>query len=226
MQTDSVIEPPERERVSDWAHRQIRAAILRGLRRPGDRLSIPALAAELGVSRSPVREAVQQLVREGLAAEEPHRGAVVARVDAEKLRGVYAVREVLEGLAARDAAEVATPADLDELEQLVAEHREAIDRGDMAAHVDLDMRFHRTTRLLSGNDVLVGFLDQIQGQIQLAMLTTSVRAGAEHALHDHEHILAAIRFGDADAAEAAARSHVTRLRQTLHEADSDTRDEG
>lgn len=209
------MKPPERERVSDWAYRQIRAAILRGSMPLGDRLSIPALAADLGVSRSPVRQAVQQLVQEGLAAEEPHRGAFVARVTVDELHGVYSVREVLEGLAARTAAEVATGADLAELDRLCTEHRKAIDRGDMEAHFDLDMRFHRITRLMSGNDALVRLLDQIQGQIQLAMLTTSVRDGAEHALHDHELILAAIRSGDADAAESTARAHIARLRQTL-----------
>jgi DNA-binding GntR family transcriptional regulator len=186
---------------------------------PGERLSIPALATELGVSRSPIREAVRQLVQHGLAVEEPHRGAFVAHVTLADLQRVYAVREVLEGLAARSAAEMVSPADLEELEDLLAQHRDAVERGDMEAHFDLDMRFHRHMRVLTGNESLVAFLDQIQGQIQLGMLTTSVRGGAPHAVQDHERILAAVVSRDPEAAEQAARAHIARLRVTLETSD-------
>lgn len=225
MQTTPPVQPPARERVSDWAYGRIRGAIMDGSMHPGDRLSIPALAGELGVSRSPVREAVQQLVQQGLAVEEPHRGAFVAQVTATELRGVYAVREVLEGLVARSAAEVATAEDLEVLADLLGQHREAVGRGDVGAHFDLDMRFHRHMRGLTGNASLVEFLDRIQGKVQLAMLTTSVQRGAHNAVDDHEQILEAVASRDADAAEQAGRAHIARLRVTLETSDVRSDDE-
>lgn len=219
MQTIPVVQPPERERVSDWAYGQIRAAVLQGLRRPGDRLSIPVLATELGVSRSPVRDAVQRLVQDGLADEQAHRGAFVAHVTADELHGVYAVREVLEGLVARTAAETLGAVDVAALEDLVGQHHDAVERGDMEAHFDLDIRFHREMRLLTRNDTLITLLAQIQGKIQLAMLTTSVYGGAAEAVHDHEQILEAVKSRDPDAAEQTARIHIARLRAALEDLD-------
>lgn len=209
---------PERERVADWAYDRIRAAILQGGQgglAPGAHLSVPALAEQLAVSRSPVREAVIRLVREGLAEDEPHRGAAVARVGAAELRRVYEVREVLEGLAARLATQRADRVLLSALSATLEEHRTVVALGDLQAHIEADMHFHRLTRTATGNDPLVVLLDEIQGKIQLAMPTTSVLAGSEQAVRDHEAILAAIQSGDPEEAERVARAHVRRLRHAL-----------
>ncbi len=96
-----------RQRLADQVYAVLRGQILARELVPGDHLSVPVLAESLGLSRSPVREAVQRLVVEGLAVEEFHRGARVAGVDADDLADVYAVRGVLEGLAAALVAEPA-----------------------------------------------------------------------------------------------------------------------
>jgi DNA-binding GntR family transcriptional regulator len=201
----------DRQRVSDDVHRLLRRAIFTRELPPGARLSVPALATRFGLSRSPIREAVLRLVREGLADEVPYRGAVVRRVGAEEIAPLYELREVLEGLAARLAATRASPDALSELRSTVAEHAEVIAAGDVAAHFEVDMRFHRLVREAAGNDQLVGALEPVQDRIRIAMLTTSLTAGPAQALRDHETILRAIEARDPEAAEAAARQHIRRL---------------
>jgi DNA-binding GntR family transcriptional regulator len=204
-----------RHRVADSVHELIAAAVLRGELPPGSRLSVPVLAARLGVSRTPVREAIQRLVSDGLAVEQPHRGAVIASFERHEIVEIYETREVLEGLAARLAAGRAEPPAIAELRAALAEHRAAVSRGDGAAHVELDLRFHRLVAGAARNAHLAQMLGLLQSKVRLAMLTTSVTAGPAQALADHETILAAIERGDEAAAEAAARAHIARLAAAL-----------
>ena len=206
---------PERGRVADLAFGRLRTAIFERELQAGERLSGPGLGEQLRVSRSPVREAVQRLVREGLAEEVPHRGAAVVAYGARELADVYEIREVLEGLAARLAAEHADNTLVEELAEIHEQHREAVERGDQSAHVALDTRFHALTREGADNAWLSELLDQIRGKIQLAMLSTSVGGGREQALAEHGEILRAIQQRDPDAAERAARTHIARLRRLL-----------
>ena len=205
----------ESGRVADTVYAGLRDAIFTGDLRPGGRLSVPALADRLGVSRSPVREAVQRLIAERLAVEEPRRGAVVARIDTAELVRLYEVREVLEGLATRLAVEHSGRRLVDRLATVLDEHTRAVADADIAAHMDADQRFHRLLRLGSDNAEVVRMLDSIQARVQLAMRTTSVTAGPRLALADHRAIYEAVRAGDPTAAEERARAHVARLRASF-----------
>lgn len=201
--------------MADWAFDQLRSAVFDGELKSGDRLSVPALAEQLHVSRSPVREAVQRLVREGLAVEMPHRGAVVADYGAEDMVEIYEIREVLEGLVARLAAERADATLIDELDEVHTRHREVVKSGDQSGHIAHDMRFHQLLREAAGSPWLTDLLDQIRGKIQLAMLSTSLGGGREQAVREHERILEAVRAHDGVEAEQAARAHIERLRLAL-----------
>lgn len=202
-------------RLTDEVHLRLRDAILDGELPPGTRLGVAGLAAEFAVSRSPVREAVQALVAEGLAEEEPHRGAVVAEVTLADLVAMYEVREVLEGLAARLAATRADENVLARLQAAVNDHSNHVDDSDPGSHMEADARFHRITHEASGNVLLIEQMAQVQAMVRLAMLTTSVTAGKDVALKEHETLLDAIQRGDADDAERLARGHVARLREAL-----------
>lgn len=206
---------PQQRRVADSVHEALREAILAGRLRPGSRLSVPVLAQQLDVSRSPVREAVQRLVQDGLATEEPHRGAGVAELDPTELVPLYQIREVLEGLAARLAATHATD---DELEGLARAHREhvaALQRGEAEHHVPLDLAFHATLRAATHNSELLQYLERVQGRIAIAMLGGNPLVWSRQAIVEHEAILDAVLARDADAAEAAARAHVSRVRHDI-----------
>lgn len=205
------------DRIADAIYEQLREEIFTGELGPGSRLSVPALAERLEVSRSPVRDAVLRLIQERLAKEEPRRGAVVAMIDARALASIYEVREVLEGLAARLAVENAGRRLVEQLHGALAEHEAAVENADLDAHAAADMRFHALLRGASANDEVVRLLDDIQTQVRLAMRTTTVTGGPRHALDDHRAILAAVESGDPAAAEQAARAHIARLRSALLE---------
>jgi len=208
---------PPPDGIADTVYETLRDAIFSGAVPPGSKLSVPAIAVRLGVSRSPVREAVLRLKQEQLANYEPRRGAVVANIGARGLASLYEVRSALEGLATRLAVERAGPNFIEDLQGLLAEHRRAVERADLRAHREADIRFHRRVRQESGNSDLRDMLEQIETRVRLAMVTTSVTSGPERALKDHMSILEAIRSGDPEQAEAQARRHIDRLRSSLLE---------
>lgn len=203
---------PQQRRVADSVHATLREAILSGRLRPGARLSVPVLAQQLDVSRSPVREAVQRLVQDGLATEEPHRGAGVAELDPDQLVPLYQIREVLEGLAARLAATNATREERQMLRTAHRRHVEALGRGEDQQHVPLDLAFHATLRDASHNPELLQYLERVQGRIAIAILGGRPHQWSQHAIVEHEAILDAVMERDPDAAEAAARAHIARVR--------------
>lgn len=206
---------PERPRVADHVYARLRDAILSNQLSPGSRLSVPSVARQFGVSRSPVREAVQRLVQDGLASEEPHRGAVVASVEPADLVPLYEVREVLEGLAVRLAAERATRDELGAMQVALQQHAEAVDREDHHQHIVLDLHFHALIREAARNQDLTEFLDRVQSKVMIALLAGDSAAWWKQAVAEHRRILEAMLAGDPDAAEAAARAHVVRVRQAI-----------
>lgn len=210
---------PVSERITDTVYEHVRAAILSGRLAAGSRLSVPALAAVLGVSRSPVREALVRLTHDRLAREEPRRGAVVAGISLRELAALYEVREVLEGLAARlsVAGCLKHPELLEEMCSLLRRHEDALEHGEFSKHVEFDTEFHEVLRRGAGNPELVRLLDNIQVQVRVAMLTTTVTAGPRKALTDHVAIYQRVLDQDPDGAEEVARHHIRRLRENLLE---------
>lgn len=210
------------DRIADSVYERLREEICSGGLPPGSKLSVPALAEQLEVSRSPVRDAVLRLIQNRLAREEPRRGAVVAEVGARELATLYEVREVLEGLAARLAVESSGRRLVTALRETLDQHENAAEADDLTASAEADVRFHALVRQASENPEVIRLLDDIQTQVRLAMRTTAVTAGPRHAVHDHGAILTAIESGDPAAAEQAARAHIARLRSTLlRQADED-----
>lgn len=203
----------------DQAYEVIRDAILDRTLGPGDRLSVPEIARQLDISRSPVREAIARIEYEGLAKSVSHRGAVVIEIGLEELIEIYDLRGVLEGLAARLATRSSSPGWVETLEQNWSAHRDAVENGDVEKHMELDAAFHRLIREVSGNRRLNESLRRLQGQIRVAMNTTVARRGGMHAaLAEHRALIDAIRTGDPEQAESVAREHITRLRESLHDA--------
>ncbi|MFI6868146.1 GntR family transcriptional regulator [Nocardia sp. NPDC050406] len=191
-------------------HRQLRQLVLSGELEPGAPLSVLALAARLGVSRSPVREAVQQLIYEGLAVTVPHAGARVAVVDDARIREVLAVRAVLDGLAAAEAATRLTEADLAKLTAMLAAQEENLrDGADSARDAELDLEFHTFIRDSSGNATLADELARLESQAHLYRgdLWTRER-NRRIAVREHRRIVEALESGHAEDARAAAQAHV------------------
>lgn len=202
----------ERLRLADRAYDVIRGRILRGELLSGSRLSVPKLADELGLSRSPVREAVQRVVAEGLGEEEIHRGVVVATVDDAELTELTELRARLEGYAAGRAARLAgsDPGMVRALASALARHEAAIAADDAAGVIAADMEFHL---LLAGPGTPTArAVLPLLGRAQLLMLAGDLSRWPQLACVEHRDVLDAVRAGEPAAAEAAIRDHVERIR--------------
>ena len=198
--------------LADRAYRQLSRAILRNQLPAGTPLSVPELARRLNISRSPVREAVQRLIYDGLAANVPHRGAIVSEIRPDDFRGLLEVRQVLEGLATRLATLRATDDDLRALHGVLEHHARVHEVGDEPANVDLDTRFHTIIREVAGNEDLSTILARIQGRAHLSRFTLwRAKSNIRDALAEHRAIFDAMAARDAEAAERAARQHISNL---------------
>lgn len=199
--------------LAESVYRSLVDKIFEGELPPGAPLSVPALAASLDVSRSPVRESVQRLIHEGLAVHVPHAGARVLRLDEDAVRDVLAVREVLDGLAAQEAARRASSAEVDDLGGLVDRQAALLDEpADPLRDARLDVELHSRVRELSGNRPLVDALRRLDAQAHL--YTSGMwaeRTNRAHAVVEHRRIVEAVAAGDADGARTAASAHVAAI---------------
>ena len=194
------------------AYEMILDAIEAGAFRPGARLVESELAERFGVSRTPVREALQRLATQGLLARDG-RSLIVASLDHSEMAELYAVRAQLEGLAARLAARHAADEEVRVLSRMAREDRALL--GDPKALAQANRRFHGQIHLASHNRFLVQQLGLVHRSMAL-MAETSLAVdgrGAE-ALDEHDRIVAAIAARDEAAAEAALRSHISAAFET------------
>ena len=163
----------------------------------------------LGLGRTPVREALRLLAREGLIEAYPRRGMIVSAVDAGDLTALSEVRAALEPLAARLAAERATAAERSETDALLAELTRAAGGRDERKLIELDQRIHRHVYGCSHNPFLAATLDEhyvLALRVWFLALDRVPRLAA--AVQEHRALLSAIRDGDGDTAERVAREHV------------------
>ena len=208
--------------AADRAYGALRAGILDGRYGFGDKLGEIEIAEELGLSRTPVREALRRLGSEGLVEVLPNRGARVRTWTAQDLEETYELRAVLEGLAARRAAARMDPAALDEMDRLAATmmtvdpslgHRPAGDFAELAA---LNARFHELIVTAAGSAQLASTL---QGLVQLPLVMRTYRRYTAAALarshSHHREIVDALRARDGGWAESVMRSHVLAARAVL-----------
>ncbi|MFK7746365.1 MAG: GntR family transcriptional regulator [Roseobacter sp.] len=191
-------------------------AIDLGVYRPGDRLVESELAERFGVSRTPIREALQRLETQSLLARDG-RSLIVASLDHNQMAELYVVRRELEGLAAKLAAQHATPEEVRILREMVEADNALVD--DPAALARANRRFHKQIHLASHNRYLVQQLDLVHRTMAL-MATTSLAAQGRGAIAQSEHdaIVRAIEQKDENAAYTALCDHIsvafmTRLKQ-------------
>ncbi|MGW9113467.1 GntR family transcriptional regulator [Microbacterium sp. NPDC055683] len=198
--------------LGDAVYADLVDRIFRGELRSGMPLSVPALAAQLNVSRSPVRDSVQRLIADGLAVHTPHAGARVATLTEADVAQVMTVREPLDGLAAREAVAHARADDVAALRALLRAQEEGLAEEDPTADARRDLAFHTAIRDLARNRVLSDALHRLDSIAHLhdAGLWSDAR-GRAAALAEHTAIVDAIERGDVVGAEAAARAHVASL---------------
>ena len=195
------------------AYSLILEAIEAGVYKPGDRLVESELAERLGVSRTPVREALQRLETQSMLTRDG-RSLIVATLDHNQLAELYAVRTELEGLAARLAARHATDEEIRVLKSMVEEDRSLLG-GDPRALSRANKRFHKQIHLASHNRFLVQQLDLVHRSMALMANTSFAAEGRDEvAMAEHADIVAAIAARNGDAAFAALRAHISKAFET------------
>ncbi|MCB1398727.1 MAG: GntR family transcriptional regulator [Rhodobacteraceae bacterium] len=194
------------------AYTLILEAIDGGIYRPGDRLVESELADRFGVSRTPVREALQRLETQSMLARDG-RSLIVASLDHNQLAELYVVRAELEALAARLAAKHASAEEVRVLRDMVAEDMTILN--DPEALSRANRRFHKQIHLASHNRYLVQQLDLVHRSMALLATTSLAAEGrGETALAEHSAIVDAIGAGDEDGAQAALRAHISKAFET------------
>jgi DNA-binding GntR family transcriptional regulator len=193
--------------------------IMGGELRPGARLGEVELAERLGVSRTPVREALSRLAAEGLVELVPNRGARVATWTVAELEGVFDLRSSLEPQLTAHAVPNATPADLEELDALATRMREVGSPGphqDLDALVPLNRAFHDRLVALAGHPTLAAALAAaIHPPIVRRNFLTYDEASLRRSLAHHSEIVAALRAGDPEWARAVMTAHIANARAVM-----------
>ncbi len=207
--SDGGLQLPASERI----YTLIKESILTGNLESGSRLVELSLASELGVSRTPIREALKRLSVEGLVTVDPVRGMIVRRVDPHEVEDFYITREVLDGLAARLAAERVSGDQLIRLRTMVEAMESAQQRGDRVGMVQANMRFHDAVFRACANRWLLSLGRSMIDFVRLmsaAAYTDPVRD--QEVVEEHRRIQDALEAKDPVAAEKASREHMVQAR--------------
>lgn len=188
------------------AYQTLLAEIRDGRLLPGDRLRETELAERLGVSRTPVREALRQLEVDGLVAHVPRQGATIRRLEYAEVMELYEMRAVLEGTAARLAARAAAPIELEELKAINEDLSKAADAGEAFR---LNRLFHAALLDAAKNRFLRNSMMSLQKALMILGPTTLAESDRfENAVEEHEAILKALNNRDGMEAERRMRAHI------------------
>jgi DNA-binding GntR family transcriptional regulator len=192
-----------------WAYEEIRRRILEGELAPAAPLSEYQLAGLLRVSRTPVREALKRLGHEGLVRSIPTRGGFVAELSIQDIMEIYQIREQLESLAARVAAETLPTADIEELEGELARAATLADKGRAQDTFESDIHLHKRIIEATKNGRLVSIIATLDDQVRrIRAMSPRTPGRLKSTLREHREIVRRIKDRDASGAEAAMREHL------------------
>ncbi len=202
--------------LRDVVVESIRQAIISGQFPPGMRLMELQLAEEMGVSRTPVREAIRKMELEGLVVMIPRRGAYVADISIKDINEVYEVRTALDVLSAGLAAERIDKSEIQEMRELLAEEAALVEARDYPKIIDNDTAFHDVIYRASGNTRCMNIISNLREQITAIRGRSMPYPGrVEIMLKEHRAIFDAIAAGKVEKAQEAVRTHMENAEQTL-----------
>ena len=194
----------------------LRNAIKNGKLKPGERLMEVQLAEELGISRTPVREAIRKLEQEGYVIMLPRRGTYVSSVSVHDVQEIFEIRTALESLSTGLAARRIENEELEQLQKLLAAIEGYIDKHDIDNIVKTDIEFHDLLYKVSRNERLSGIISNLKEQLsRFRTLSMSYPGRLKETLEEHREMVEAIASGDVEAAREAAERHMVRAEETL-----------
>lgn len=201
--------PVARQTLAAATVEAIRDRILSGVYREGEQLRQDALAADLGVSRIPVREALRQLEAEGLVTFSPHRGAVVSTLSVAEIEELFDIRATLESDLMRRAVPHLTQEDFDRAAEILDDFEAAFNERDIAAWGDLNWQLHSTLYAAANRPMTMGVVENLhQHTNRYARMQLALTHGELRAQDEHRAIVAAARKGNVDRACALMEAHI------------------
>jgi DNA-binding GntR family transcriptional regulator len=209
----------KRQRATDEVYESLRQAVLNHVFQPGERLQLDEIAGKLGVSQTPVRNAVQKLASEGLIEIRPRSGTFVATLTKREIEETFELRRALECLAAERAISRMTAEDIAEMKSLVARMAEpVVDDTGLLRRQQWNTQFHAILIRASGNQRLQEMYDELRANIQIARIHVAEhnrgsRFDMEQA--EHEAIIAALDARDLEALQQALTAHIDRAKVSL-----------
>lgn len=215
MTDDVSLQPPQRTTLLDYAIEALRNAIVNGELKPGDRVNELSLSGKLNISRTTIREALQQLEQAGLLERIPYRGTFVTQFSEGKIQEVNQLRGVLETYAAEILVQAGkhTPQALHQLYDAIEEMRDLDPTANPAETNAVHIRFHRTLVELTGNELLLTVWNELSLQFLVAMRSSQlsgIASGRTGRFDEaHEAVVQAIVSGDMGKIRSVIRSHVS-----------------
>src|SRR5262250_908013 len=199
----------DRRKVTDWVYEELKDAIVDLRLAPGEPLREATLAEQLGVSKTPIREALTRLEQEGLVETTSFKGAVVSGYSRQDLIEIYELRELLENAAARAAAESMPDADLDRLRRICRESRKLTKGGDAAGLAALISAFDDVLFDQVRNSRIRALIENLRAHLtRIGHLTEGIPGRIEASVDEHEKIVQAIAARDPELAERQMRAHI------------------
>jgi DNA-binding GntR family transcriptional regulator len=202
--------------LREIVYEELRDLILKGEIKPGTRMMEIELAEDMGVSRTPIREAIRKLEKEGLVTIEPRRGAYVSDVSVKDMVDILEVRSTLEGLAAYLASKRMTRPEQLELLETSQRFNEALKAGDMALMIKCDTKFHHLMFEASRNKHLIQMVEALQELVlRFRYIYYKDFKRAEEMPVEHMRIYEAIASGEAELARTSAYNHIDQLKEMI-----------
>ncbi len=202
--------------LREIVYEELKMQILTGKITPGTRMMEVELAESMGVSRTPIREAIKKLEQEGLVIIEPRKGAYASQISVKDMVDILEVRQDMEGLAAHMAAYRMTPKQMKELETISSGYNKAVEEGNMADMIKYDTDFHNLIVESCNNNILTMMINQLQELLlRFRYVYYDNIKRAEKMPSEHSMIMEAIKDGRSDAARASAEMHIERIKDMV-----------
>ena len=202
--------------LREIVYEELKMQILTGKITPGTRMMEVELAESMGVSRTPIREAIKQLEKEGLVTIEPRKGAYASQISVKDMVDILEVRQDMEGLAAHMAAYRMTPKQMKQLEAISIGYNKAVEDGNMMDMIKYDTEFHNLIVESCNNNILKMMIDQLQELLlRFRYVYYDNIKRVEKMPSEHTMIMEAIKDGRSDAARAAAEMHIERIKEMV-----------
>lgn len=207
--------------IHQQAYNIIAEQIISGSLKPGARITEKEIASILGVSRTPVREAMKLLSKDGLIEVIPHKGAIVRKLSLIDIKEIYEIRAVLEGLGAKLASNHIPKQELDKIIESVKTCKDELDKGRVEFFVEFDTKLHSLILTYCGNKHLQKTINSLNNLIYYFRVEIAKKIERSiEAFHEHNRILQALKNQDGDLAEEAMKDHILRTTErTLKDMD-------